>query len=64
MTIIKHCPICGKEMSVTVKDEDYVKYQNGALVQNCFPYLSPMEREIIITGICPACWDNMFGNEE
>lgn len=56
-----HCGCCNKDHYVLVKKEDYEKYKNGALVQNAFPYLSAAEREMLITGICDACWKKMFG---
>ena len=58
--IRRHCPICGKLSTVKVEDEDYKKWQNGGLVQNCFPYLTSDEREVIVSGICSECWDIMF----
>ena len=57
-----HCDGCNKDHYVLVKKDDYVKYKNGALAQNAFPYLSPAEREMLITGICDVCWKKMFGS--
>jgi hypothetical protein len=39
-----------------------VKYQ-GQLVQNEFPELSADERELIISGICGKCFDDLLGPE-
>jgi len=40
-------------------------WANGEdLVQNCFPQLSPEDREFLMTGITPEEWDSMFGEEE
>ena len=36
------------------------EWQNGSLVQVAFPYLSPDEREFLITGLTPSEWDEMF----
>lgn len=36
--------------SVTVKAPDLFKYNRGALIQNCFPYLSRKDREFLKTG--------------
>lgn len=60
ITLCTHCPFCGKRQYVTVEQEDYDRYVNGELAQKAFPYLTPAEREIIISGICEECWDNMF----
>ena len=59
MNIIKietMCPFCGKKQIVTVKSEDYDKWENDELVQIAFPYLTPSEREALITGICDDCF--------
>ena len=58
------CPFCGKTASVWVNEIDYLDWQDGELVQNAFPYLSADEREMLISGICPTCWDGMFGIPE
>ena len=43
------CPFCGNHTNVKVFEEDYVRWQEGELVQNCFPYLSATEREVLIS---------------
>ena len=57
------CPMCQSMNSVEVDDKDLIKWQNGESIQKAFPYLNANEREIIQTGICPTCWDKMFGIE-
>ncbi len=58
------CPFCGRSNEVEVNENDYWDWQDGMLVQDAFPYLSADEREMLITGICPTCWDKMFGGDE
>ena len=57
------CPVCGKVSEISVEVNDYIDWQNGKLTQNAFPYLSASEREMLISGVCGDCWDNMFGKE-
>lgn len=59
ITLYTNCPFCGKRQYVTVEQEDYNRYVDGELAQNAFPYLTPAEREIIISGICDECWNKM-----
>ena len=33
-------------------------------IQDILPNLEPEYREIFISGICPECWNNMFGGED
>lgn len=62
--ITTDCPFCGKTHYIEVKAKDYLAWQNGELVQDAFPYLSADEREMLISGICPSCWDGMFPEDE
>lgn len=55
------CPFCGTVHYVYVSENDFVAYQNGALAQDVFPYLSKEEREAIISGLCPKCQAEIFG---
>ena len=54
------CPVCERTNYVEVNAEKYNDYIRGELVQKCFPELSADDRELLITGICKECWDNMF----
>jgi len=55
------CPICKEEHFIFANVEDIWAWEDGELVQNAFPYLSADEREMLISGICPECWDKLFG---
>ena len=61
VAVITRCPFCGHANEVEVNEMDYLDWQDGELAQNAFPYLSADEREMLISGICPKCWDGMFG---
>ena len=61
--VITRCPICGGGTGVHVNEMDYLDWQDGVLAQVAFPYLSANEREALISGICPTCWENMFGGD-
>lgn len=59
VNVVCTCPFCKKENVVTVGYDDYEKYENGAKAQDCFPYLSADDRELLISGICPECWSDI-----
>lgn len=61
--IVTVCPCCGHANEVYVNEEDYWDWDEGVPAQKAFPYLSPDEREMLISGICPSCWDKMFPPE-
>lgn len=60
LKLLSTCKMCGKETTLEVEREDYAKYQAGGLVQSCFPYLNADQRELLISGICPSCFNNLF----
>ena len=47
------------EIDITVKQ--LLEWDNGALIQDAMPHLTPDEREFIKTGITPDEWNNMLG---
>ena len=55
------CPFCRKDHAVEVNLAQYEAWQNGELIQNAIPYLTPTEREQLISGLCPKCQAEMFG---
>ena len=61
--IVTFCPICHDIAEIAVNDADYWDWKDGMLVQNAFPYLTAAERESLISGICPTCWNEMFSSE-
>ena len=55
------CPFCGAIHSVLVNEDDFACFQNGLLAQDAFPYLTATEREELISGMCPDCQHEVFG---
>jgi hypothetical protein len=45
------CLITGEKVSVTVNGEDLYEYNQGAYIQDAFPYLTPSEREWMMSGM-------------
>ena len=55
------CPFCGADHAVEVDLAQYKAWQNGELIQNAMPNLTPTEREQLISGLCPKCQAEVFG---
>jgi len=53
----KPCSFCKKQSVLLVSYEGYLKYREGAFIQDAFPTLSADARELLITGTCPSCWE-------
>lgn len=59
------CRMCGKEHTLYVGLDDWFMYQspNRPHIQDIFPYLTPSERELLISGTCEECWKKLFPPE-
>lgn len=62
--IHKECKLCKTSRTIEVKKDDYEKVQQGEHIQNAMPYLTADERELLISGICGTCFDEMFGDDD
>lgn len=59
------CIVCKKRAEIEVSDEGYHRWAVlGQLAQTAFPNMSDDERELLITGTHPKCWDQIFPEEE
>ena len=61
LNIGRRCPFCNTVTVVTVDEDGLNAYNEGALVQKAFPDMSATDREVLISGICPKCQDDIFG---
>ena len=66
MLITKRSMISGKtntkDLPVTQQQLD--QWQQGAVIQEAMPHLSPDNREFILTGITSEEWDTAFAEDE
>ena len=64
----KECPVCGGQMIGLFKDvlvPRFNAWQNGeGDLQDLLPELNENDREALISGTCPECWDAIFGEPE
>jgi len=59
------CRSCNKEKTLPVDSERYQKWRDGkGYIQNLFPELSADDRELMLSGTCGDCFDNMFPEED
>lgn len=60
------CFICHRIVVLKVREEDYNRYlsPNRPNVQDIFPYLTPAEREMLLSQTCNVCWQEMFSFDE
>ena len=59
LTITRNCPFCNVSQTKEFDEEQYHKYKAGTLIQDAMPNVSADDREFLITGICPKCWNSI-----
>jgi hypothetical protein len=66
MIITRKSMVSGIERSLDlpVTEAQLKAYDQGALLQNAFPNLTPGQREFIKTGITDQEFNEMFGEDE
>jgi hypothetical protein len=58
------CVECKQIHKLTVKEQDYREWEKGKHAQDAFPYLSAGDREMLLSQVCPTCFDEMFKEPE
>lgn len=60
------CRVCGEIKVIKVRQEDYDLYlsPNRPHIQDIFTYLTPAERELLISCTCEECWNKMFSFDD
>ena len=59
------CWNCNKTYAIDVPVDGHLKWKAGnGLIQEVLPELSDGERELLISGTCDTCWDELFGGPE
>lgn len=61
----RRCPICQEVQTIVMTKDQYKRYlrwlDREGCIQDLLPDLDKDDREILISGICPNCWQDMFG---
>lgn len=64
-TVVTTCPCCQRDYTLEVPTEGFIKWQlREEYIQVALPELSDADRERLISGMCPDCWDRVFGDED
>lgn len=59
--VVVTCIFCGVEQKkFEVAQKDWNNYCGGMFAQDAFPYLTDPERELLISAVCPTCWDELL----
>lgn len=60
--MIRICKKCGAGIHVPASTDQILRWQQGELIQVAMPHLTADQREILISGICGPCYDDIFTN--
>lgn len=58
------CRHCGDTVGLHCSLRGLIRHTEGMLIQRALPELTPDEREILLSGICGACFDRFWKNPE
>ena len=58
------CGECNKAYDVPATPEQIAAWHNGELIQRAMPNVSEDLRELLISGMCGACFDALFDEDE
>lgn len=64
VTVECKCIWCGGINYVQCDKTAWGKYEAGALIQDAFPDMDIVEREMIISGTCPACQEKFMSEDD
>ncbi len=56
--------IKGRTHRIRVNLDDVIRWKSGELIQRAMPYLTPDQRELILSGIPGDLYDRMFSDDD
>ena len=62
--VTKPCLHCNGTSALSVDAGAYRRWKSGVLIQEAFPDMTADDRELLISGIHPACWHLLFGDDQ
>jgi hypothetical protein len=58
------CSSCGRVVDFELPLDGWNAWNRGELIQRCFPDMDADRREILISGICGTCFEELFKEED
>lgn len=64
----KSCVVCGEPSTLHLTPEEheaFLRWSNKELlIQQAFPKWTPAQRELLVSGTHPKCWDTLWAEDE
>lgn len=64
ISVPMECPFCGRIHTVEADYNGLMAWQEGMLIQQALPTLTNVEREQLISNMCPDCQQTFFDEDE
>lgn len=64
VTVVTTCLGCNEQRTFYLPAAQHDLWTSGAHLQDVFPDWEPEDREQLISGTCPSCWEEMWAEEE
>ena len=58
------CTVCDQYEVWSLDRQAVESWQAGENIQSAFPNMSAGDREVLISGTHPACWEKLFPGED
>jgi hypothetical protein len=58
------CQVCHQIGYIDAPEEGVERWKKGELIQSALPMLTANEREQLVSGLHPRCWDALMGPDE
>lgn len=62
--ITAYCHLCKSKTTFLASKDGFEAWRKGELIQRALPELDRTQRELMISGTCPNCFDKMFAEDE
>lgn len=60
LKLVRACFSCREPQMIEVFQKDLEAWQKGKTIQQAIPYVSADKRELLISGVCGKCFNEMF----
>ena len=60
----RQCHVCWETRTLELDADSFRKWEAGALIQDVFPEMSDIDREILISGTCDPCFTKLYDDED
>lgn len=55
------CPVCNEPQNLRLTRTEYdAVFKDNELIQRALPLWPKEQREILLSGMCPTCWNIVF----